>query len=668
MSMGRDLPDTGRSSPPDLARANAALRDEIARRARVEEALRASEEKYRSLVETTNTGYLIIDGEGVVLDANAEYVRLTGHRRLDEILGRCVIEWTAPYDLERNAREVEKCAVIGYVRNLEIDYVDRAGRITPIEINATVLQTPAGPRLISLCRDISERRKAREALEEVHATTSAILETALDCIVAIDREGRILEFNPAAVRTFGWPRDEILGRSVAETIIAPRFRAAFRKGLAHFLATGEGPVIGRRVEMGAVRADGSEIPCELAVTCANSPGRPPLFTAHIRDISDRVQAEAALRQAESRNSQLVESIQAIVWRADPQTFRFSYVSPEAEALLGFPVGRWIEDPAFWPSRIHPEDRDRALAYCIASTAAGQDHTIEYRMIAADGRIVWLRDIVRVVMERDRPRELVGVMVDVTDRKRAEEEIRELNQTLEARVRARTAELQAAVAELEAFSYSVSHDLRAPLRAIDGYCQTIVEALEGVLDEGARRMLDRVRANARHMAQLIEGLLTLSRLTRDEMRVEEVDLGELASSVLAELARAEPQRVVVTSIAPGLRARGDPRLLRIVLENLLSNAWKFTGAKAGARIEFGAEERGDEGRTFFVRDDGAGFDMAYAEKLFHPFERLHGQSEFPGTGIGLATAARIVQRHGGRIHAEGASGSGATFRFTLGEAS
>jgi len=182
------------------------------------------------------------------------------------------------------------------------------------------------------------------------------------------------------------------------------------------------------------------------------------------------------------------------------------------------------------------------------------------------------------------------------------------------------------------------------------------------------MLDRVRANARHMAQLIEGLLTLSRLTRDEMRIEEVDLGELASSVLAELARAEPQRVVETSIAPGLLARGDPRLLRIVLENLLSNAWKFTGARAGARIEVGAEQRRGEARTFFVRDDGAGFDMAYAEKLFHPFERLHGQSEFPGTGIGLATAARIVQRHGGRIRAEGAIGRGAIFRFTLGEVS
>lgn len=664
--MGRDLPQTDRASPQDLARANAALRDEIERRATFEEALRASEEKYRSLVETTNTGYNIIDGNGVVIDANAEYVRLSGHRRIDEILGRRVTEWTAPHDLERNAREVEKCAALGYVRNLEIDYVDPAGRITPVEINATVLQTEAGPRIISLCRDISERRRVRAKLEEAHTTKGAILETALDCIIAMDREGRIIEFNPAAERTFGWKREDVIGLSVAETILPPRFREGHVKGLARFLATGEARILGRRVEMSALRSDGSEFPCELAINSSPSGEQPLFFTAYLRDISDRKQAETALGQAESRNSQLVESIHAIVWRADPHTFRFSYVSPEAEALLGFPVERWIEDPTFWPSRIHPEDRDKAISYCIASTAAGEDHTIEYRMIAADGRVVWLRDLVRVVMGPERPRELVGVMVDITDRRRAEAEIQELNQTLEQRVRARTAELQAAAAELEAFSYSVSHDLRAPLRAIDGYCQTLAEEHEAALPEAGRKMLDRVRANAKHMAHLIEGLLTLSRLSRDEMRVEEVDLGAIASSVLAELARTEPQRVVETSIAPGLIARGDPRLLRIVLENLLANAWKFTGAKPKARIEVGVEGPPDGEREFFVRDDGAGFDMAYAEKLFRPFERLHGQAEFPGTGIGLATAARIVQRHGGRIRAEGAVGRGATFRFTLGE--
>ncbi|MFN0008395.1 MAG: PAS domain S-box protein [Planctomycetota bacterium] len=649
-----------------MARANAALREEIARRAKTEEALRASEEKYRSLVETTNTGYLIIDGSGVVLDANAEYVRLSGHRRLEDILGRRVTEWTAPHDLERNAREVEKCAALGYVRNLEIDYVDIEGRITPIEINATVLQTPAGPRLISLCRDISERRAVYAKLEEVHATKGAILETALDCIIAMDREGRILEFNPAAERTFGLKREDVIGLSVAETILPPQYREGHVNGLARFLATGEARVLGRRVEMSALRADGSEFPCELALTSSPAGGQPRFFTAYLRDISDRKQAEAALRMAESRNSQLVESIQAIVWRADPLTFRFSYVSPEAESLLGFPVQLWIEDPGFWPSRIHPDDRDRTIARCIACTAAGEDHTMEYRMLAADGRVVWLRDLVRVVMGPDNPRELVGVMVDITDRKRAEAEIQELNQTLEQRVRARTAELQAAAAELEAFSYSVSHDLRAPLRAIDGYCQTIAEEHEAALPEAGRKILGRVRANARHMAHLIEGLLTLSRLSRDEMRVEVVDLGAIASAIFSELARTDPQRSVATSIAPDLLARGDPRLLRIVLENLLTNAWKFTGAKPEARIEVGVVDRPGGVREFFVRDDGAGFDMAHAEKLFRPFERLHGQSEFPGTGIGLATAARIVQRHGGRIRAEGAVGGGATFRFTLSE--
>ena len=541
--MGRDLPETSRLAPPDVTQGDDALREEIARRTDVEQALRASEEKYRSLVETTNTGYVIIDADGVVLDANAEYVRLTGHRALSEIRGRRVTEWTARHDLERNAREVERCAALGYVRSLEIDYVDRDGRITPIEINSTVHETPAGPRLISLCRDISERRKVREAAEAAHATTNAILQTALDGIVAFDCDGRIVEFNPAAVRTFGWARADVLGRPAAATLLAPGDRRILESGLARFLETGESRIIGRRVEMTGMRADGFTFPCELAINCASSHGKPPFFTAHVRDISDRVHAEAALRRAELRTRQLVESVQAIVWSADPDTFRFTYVSPEAETLLGYPVGRWIDSAAFWPSRIHPEDRDRVIADCTAATAAGQDHTIEYRMIAADGRIVWLRDIVRVVMGAERPRELIGVMVDITDRKRAEEEIRELNLTLEQRVRERTAELQAAVAELEAFSYSVSHDLRAPLRAIDGYCQAIAHARGEGTDEDPRRLLDRVRANARHMAQLIDGLLTLSHLTRDELRVEEVDLSGLARFVLRDFGRADPARQV-----------------------------------------------------------------------------------------------------------------------------
>jgi len=228
---------------------------------------------------------------------------------------------------------------------------------------------------------------------------------------------------------------------------------------------------------------------------------------------------------------------------------------------------------------------------------------------------------------------------------------------------RTAELEAANKELEAFAYSVSHDLRAPLRAMDGFSLALLEDYTGRLDAEGQDYLRRVRAATRTMAQLIDDLLDLSRVTRAEMRRDAVDLGPLAQSIAAELQTMQPERQVEVIIADGLNTRGDPRLLRVVLENLLSNAWKFTGQQPQARIAFGLAEQNGQ-TAYFVRDNGAGFDMAYADKLFGVFQRLHRADEFPGTGVGLATVQRIIHRHGGRVWAEGAVGQGATFYFTL----
>jgi light-regulated signal transduction histidine kinase (bacteriophytochrome) len=223
--------------------------------------------------------------------------------------------------------------------------------------------------------------------------------------------------------------------------------------------------------------------------------------------------------------------------------------------------------------------------------------------------------------------------------------------------------EAANRELESFSYSVAHDLRAPLRGIDGFSQALLEDYHDKLDDDGRTYLKFVRESAQHMAQLIDDLLKLSRVTRSEFRQESSDLSSLARGVLAQLERADPDRRVEMVVKDGVVVQGDSRLLKIVLENLLGNAWKFTGKRADARIEFGATVS-DGQRVFFVRDNGAGFDQAYAEKLFGVFQRLHAATEFEGTGIGLATVQRIVSRHGGRIWAEGAVDNGATFYFTL----
>jgi len=253
-----------------------------------------------------------------------------------------------------------------------------------------------------------------------------------------------------------------------------------------------------------------------------------------------------------------------------------------------------------------------------------------------------------------------------ERRQAEEALRQLNANLEDRVRARTAELETAVKELEAFSYSVAHDLRSPLRSLDGFSKYLLEHSRERLNAQEQDYLHRMRMAAQRMARLIDDLLNLAHVGRTPMHIETVNLSELATDILAGLRRRDPQRQVITTIAPAMLVQGDRGLLQIALEHLLANAWKFTGKREDARIIFGMDLQ-DGVRIFAVRDNGAGFDMTYAEKLFTPFQRLHTEDEFPGTGIGLAVVQRIIARHGGRVWAEAEKDSGATVYFTVGKA-
>jgi len=312
--------------------------------------------------------------------------------------------------------------------------------------------------------------------------------------------------------------------------------------------------------------------------------------------------------------------------------------------------------------------------CPMTLILGGEEAVEHEVEKERGDGTKISCIVAASALREPDGKLIGIVEDfrdITERRRAEEEIGRLNEELEERVARRTAQLEAANKELTSFAYSVSHDLRAPLRGIHGFAVALLEDYGGQLGAEGRDYLQRVLAASEHMGKLIDGLLRLSRLTREKVHREAVDLSALAQTIVPELKQQDPQRQVEFSITPGLVANCDGRMMRVVLENLLGDAWKFTSKRADARIEFGVLNPSDNDNArradkpvYFVRDNGVGFDMAYADKLFRAFERLHSTTEFPGTGIGLATVQRIIHRHGGSVWAEGAVEKGATFYFTL----
>ena len=303
----------------------------------------------------------------------------------------------------------------------------------------------------------------------------------------------------------------------------------------------------------------------------------------------------------------------------------------------------------------------ALSEAAAVVATRQDYSVRAPKIGTDELGV-LTDAFNQMLGRieEQDRELRRYATELEQR--VADRTHELEERHEA-LRRNAAELLAANTELDAFAYSVSHDLRAPLRSIDGFSQVLLEDYGPRLDESGRESLQRVRAASQRMATLIDDLLKLARVTRSEMRTELVDLSKIARDIATELQRSTPERPVEFAITPGLEARGDVRLLRVALENLLRNSWKYTAKQPQPRVEFGTADGNGE-RVFMVRDNGAGFDMQYADKLFGVFQRLHSADEFEGTGVGLATVRRIITRHGGRIWAEGVVDRGATFYFTL----
>jgi PAS domain S-box-containing protein len=348
--------------------------------------------------------------------------------------------------------------------------------------------------------------------------------------------------------------------------------------------------------------------------------------------------------------------------------RVTFVNPAAQAMLGWTEAELLGEPSHDVLRPHrPNHAAVAVDECELRSVVSGEVRLQRGEVALTRKDGTLLPIAYASSSIEIDEALVGAVVafhDITERQQAEEAIKNMNAELERRVIERTAQLEATNHELESFSYSVSHDLRAPLRGIDGFSQALLEDYPELLDAQGQEYLHRIRSATQRMAELIDSLLALSRLTRMELRRDTVDLSQMARAIAADLQQQEPDRQVEWSLADDLIANGDARLLRVALENLLGNAWKFTAHTPAARIAFGKSTQDEGTEAFFVADNGAGFDMAYADKLFGAFQRLHRTNEFPGTGIGLATVQRIIQRHGGRVWAQGRVNEGATISFTL----
>jgi PAS domain S-box-containing protein len=611
----------------------------------------AGQREFTSAFENAAIGMAIVAPDSRRLRVNKAFCQLLGYTEA-EMLARTVRDITHADDLSRDIDE-RKLLLAGLKDTYQREkrYLHRDGRVVWGHLTCTLVRDDAGRPLhfISQVVDVTERKAAQQQLHE--------MQSLLHMAAQIGRLG-------AWAWECGAPTVTWSVEVCAIHDVKPGFAPTMDQAL-YFFAPADRVVM--REKLRRCAQDGSPFDTEAQIITAkgrrlwvrviceaewHATGEVRRIQGACQDITEAKRAAEHARQVAEQHTITLESLTDAFFTVD-RMLKFTYANAQAERLLQRGRDTLLGREVF---EAFPDLRGTEVEHQLEH-ALRENVTVQYEY-QYEPLHAWLH-----VKIHPSQQGLAIHVRDVTQQVAAEREVRRLNAELEERVRERTAQLEAANRELEAFSYSIAHDLRAPLSSIDGFSKFLQQSV-GDADPRGVHYLSRIRAGVRQMGELTDGLLALASLSRADMRDDEVDLAQLARAAAASCREGAPQREVEIVLGAAMPVRGDARLLAQVMGNLVGNAWKFTAHAEHARIEIGCERNPDGAVVYFVRDNGAGFDMAYAGRMFEAFQRMHSASEFEGTGIGLAIVHKIVTRHGGRIWAEGAPQRGATFRFTL----
>jgi PAS domain S-box-containing protein len=642
--------------------------------------LKGADQSYQNLIEAMQQGALIVNKGGVILYANRSFASML-KAPLEKVIGSALSSWIAPQvqpvltsllNLKVGARK-ESEILMTDTECMLVPVLLSVGKTVPsresdhlwmvltdlTEITARKKKEVAAlaQKLTNDAQLVIDRKLAAAALTRANYTRS-LIEASLDPLVTINAEGEITDVNKASIEITGRAREQLIGTDFSDYFTEPDkahqgYEQVFQNGFV------------RDYPLTIRHSDGhcTEVLYNASLYRDEEEQVQGVFAA-ARDISEIRKAELAI----SRLSSIVEFSDDAIIGLDPDDIITSW-NHGAELIFGYSALEMLGTSLLRviPPELHPQELEVAS---MIRRGAPVRHFESVHLVMG-GRRIAVSVTASPIKNSDG--HVVGssrVTRDITERKQAQIEILSLNAALEDRVKERTAELEASNHELESFSYSVSHDLRAPLRAIDGFSRIVEEDYAPKLDEEGRRVIGVIRGEAKRMGRLIDDLLAFSRLGRQKVEPTTIDMGTMARQVFDELIAQEPQRTIHLKLHPIPAAFGTEAMIRQLWTNLIGNAVKFTGKRKSAEIEIGVQQSRSEKQEeaveqiYFVRDNGAGFDMRYADKLFGVFQRLHSSEEFPGTGVGLALVQRIIHRHGGRVWGEGEVEKGSTFYFTI----